>query len=45
MPETITDYVNNKGVLLPQITEKEDEEKCMVAIVNLITDTPLTRLF
>lgn len=38
IPETITDYVNNKGVLLPRITEKEDEEKCMVAIVNLITD-------
>ncbi len=38
MPEKITDYVNNKGVLLPQIIEKEDEEKYIVAIINLITD-------
>jgi len=38
MPQTITDYVNNKEVLLPGITEKDNEEKYVAAIVNLITD-------
>jgi two-component system CheB/CheR fusion protein len=39
IPKTITDYVKNKGVLLPPATEKEDEKKYMTAIVNLITNT------
>jgi two-component system CheB/CheR fusion protein len=38
MPHTITDYVNNQGVLLTGITENDIEKKCVAAIVNLITD-------
>lgn len=36
MPQTVIEYVNNKGVLPPQITEKEDEGKYINGIVNLI---------
>jgi signal transduction histidine kinase len=38
IPQTITDYVNNKEVLLPGITEKDNEEKYVAAIINLLTD-------
>ena len=38
MPKTITEYVSNKGVLLPPVTDKKDEKEYMTAIVNLINN-------
>ncbi len=39
MPKTIMEYVNNKGIRIKQVIENENEEKWMVAIVDLIKNS------